>query len=182
MHPAAAAPGLMQVMLDAARCYQRHLQLLTRPGHAQVSRAGQVRPAPAHAGRAVIDHLIGFRPRHRRSRRPGCFPRPRLLPLPRRSRFGGSLPGRSSAEGGIEELRLLRPSRRLSSAASARSSSIARPCSPSTRPCSAITESRAAHATHPAAGGGSSVTGHHDQDNPAVIKPARWAGASQINE
>src|ERR1019366_7585293 len=104
---------------------------------------------------------------------PGCFPRLRPLPLPRRSRFGGTFPGRSSEEGGIEEFPLLRPSRRLRSATSARSSSIA--C-----PCSAITASRAAHAPHPAAGSGGSVTDHHDHDIPAVIKSTRWAGSVKI--
>lgn len=33
--------------------------------------------------------------------------------------------------------------------------------------------SRAAHAAHPSAGGGSPVTGHHDQDRPTVSKPTR---------
>jgi hypothetical protein len=104
---------------------------------------------------------------------PGCFPRLRPLPLPRASRLGGTFPSRSSADGGIEELPLSRPSRRLSSATSARSSSTARLSSPGNRPCSAITASRAAHPAHPAAGGSDPVTGHHDQDIPAVIKPTR---------
>ena len=166
MHLAALAAGLVEVMLDAACCHQRHLQLLERPDDTQVRRAGQVRPAPARASRAVIDHLIGSAHAIDAPGAPGCFPRPRLLPPPRRSRLGGALPGRSSADGGIEELPLLRPSRRLSSATSARSSPTARASSP-------ISSSRAAHEPHPAAGGGRPVTGHHDQDIPAVIKPTR---------
>ena len=72
MHLAAPAAGLVEVMLDAACCHQRHLQLLERPDDTQVRRAD--RPAPARASRAVIDHLIGFRPRHRRARRPRLLP------------------------------------------------------------------------------------------------------------
>jgi len=86
MHLAALAAGLVEVMLDAACCHQRHLQLLERPDDTQVRRAGQVRPAPARARRAVIDHLIGFRPRHRRARRPRLLPAAALAapaaPLP----------------------------------------------------------------------------------------------------
>ena len=69
MRSSAAAPALMKVMLDAARCHHRHLQLLMRPDHSQVVSQGQVRPAPAPPGRAVVNHLIGFCPGHRRSRR-----------------------------------------------------------------------------------------------------------------
>jgi hypothetical protein len=61
----------------------------------------------------------------------------------------------------------------LRPATSARSSSIARPCSPSTRPCSAITASQAAHAAHPAAGGTRSLTRHHDQSQLTASKPTR---------
>ena len=74
VHRAAAAPRLVEVMLDPARRHQRHLQLLMRAGHAQVSRLRQVRPAAARPGRAVAGHLIGLRPRHRRSRRSRLLP------------------------------------------------------------------------------------------------------------
>jgi hypothetical protein len=88
------------------------------------------------------------------------------LLLSRQSRFGGNFPGRSSADGGIEEFWLFRPSRRLRSATSARSSSTARASSP-------ISSSRASHDEHPMAGGGSSVTDRHDPDIQAVIKLTR---------
>jgi len=61
--------------LDAPRGRQRDLQLLERPGHSQVRRAGQVRPAAiAGSRRAVIHDLIGLGPAHRRARRPGLLP------------------------------------------------------------------------------------------------------------
>ena len=86
MHLAALAAGLVEVMLDAPCRHQRHLQLLERPDDAQVRRPGQVRPAPARPSGTVIDHLIGFRPRHRRARRPRLLPAPALAapaaPLP----------------------------------------------------------------------------------------------------
>lgn len=53
-------------MLDASRRHQRDLQLLVRPAHPQVRGCGQIRATViAGPGRAVIDHLIGFRPAHR---------------------------------------------------------------------------------------------------------------------
>jgi hypothetical protein len=112
---------------------------------------------------------------------PGCLPGLRP-PLPRPGLAGGGVrPGRSSALGAIEELPLLRPSRRrrsrtsaASATTSARSSPIAAACSSSRRPCSAITASRAAHDAQPGAGGGrTAITGHlHRQ--PSVI--TRHAG------
>ena len=75
MLPAAAAPSLVQVMLDPARRHQRHLQLLERPGHAQVPARCQARAAPARPGWAVPVHS------HRARAQliavpgaPGCFP------------------------------------------------------------------------------------------------------------
>ena len=112
MHLPAAAPGLMQIMLNAAGRDQRHLQLLERPGH---PRDPPRRPGPP---RTRTHPRGGDRSPHRARAHaidvpaaPGCFPRPR--PLPRASRLGGTFPGRSSVLGGIEELPLLRPSRCL---------------------------------------------------------------------
>jgi GntR family transcriptional regulator len=87
-------------------------------------------------------------------------------------RRGGVRPGRSSADGGIEELPLFREvSRSSRSTLAARSATC--PASRAfsaasasiTRACAAITASRAA-----SSGIG---TGHHDQSNLAAIKPAR---------
>jgi hypothetical protein len=48
---------------------------------------------------------------------PGCLPGFRFGPLPRTGFTGGGVrPGTSSIEGGIDELPLLRPSRRSNSA------------------------------------------------------------------
>jgi hypothetical protein len=79
---------------------------------------------------------------------------------------GGRRPGRSSADGGIEEFPLFRDTIRSSRANRSRSS--------------AISASRAAHDWQPGAGGGRSVTTDHDQGRLAVIKPARWAGPGMI--
>jgi len=68
MHLATSAAGLVQVMLDAPRGHQRHLQLLQRPGHAPVHRLSKVRATAIAGPRGpVINHLVGFRPAHRRA-------------------------------------------------------------------------------------------------------------------
>ena len=69
----AAACSQMQVMLDAARGRLGYLQLLERPGHAQILRAGQVCAARACPGRVMILHLVRLGPAHRRSRRAGLL-------------------------------------------------------------------------------------------------------------
>jgi hypothetical protein len=73
----------------------------------------------------VIDDLMGSAQPIDAPGAPGRLPRLRPVLALRRSRGGGCRPGRSSALGGIEELRLLRLRRRCKSATSARSSSIA---------------------------------------------------------
>jgi hypothetical protein len=90
-------------------------------------------------------------------------------------------PGRSSADGGIDELPLFRDASR-----SRRATLAARPATcPASRKlsvasawitvaCIAITASRAASS-------GIGGTGHHDQGNPAPIKPTRWAGPGEIH-
>jgi hypothetical protein len=84
------------------------------PPNAPCRRPGKARAAArAGPGRTVTGHLMGSAQLIAVPGAPGCFPRP----------------GKSSDEGGIEELRLLRPGRRRSSATSARSSSTARPSS-----------------------------------------------------
>jgi len=96
----------------------------------------------------------------------GCLPGLRLLALRAGLPAGGRRPGRPSDDGGIEEFPLFRE---ISRSTLRSSSSII-------RPCSAITLSRAVQPARPAAGSGAEVTGHHDQDIRAVIKPTRWAG------
>jgi len=97
MHLPAATPGLMQVMLDAAGRDQRHLQLLERPGHPQVGRAGQVRTARAGAFRVVVTGVVRLRPAHRRPRRAGLLAPLallRVLPLLRAALLAGRLAAR----------------------------------------------------------------------------------------
>jgi hypothetical protein len=65
----AAAPRPVQVVLDPPRRHLRQLQLLRRPGDAQVRRARQVRAARARPGRVTVPDLIRLRPAHRRARR-----------------------------------------------------------------------------------------------------------------
>ena len=111
---------------------------------------------------------------------PGCPPG--LRPPPPRFGLGagGLRPGRSSAEGAIEELPLLRPSRRRSSRTSAASATRSARSSSIAAACSAITASRAAHEAQPGAGGGrTAITGHHHR-RPAVIKPTRRADPGNI--
>ena len=72
MHLAAAAPGPVQVMLDAARCYQRHLQLL-------IFGARHLQTVLAQ----YADHYDDCR-RHHRGREPaGQHRRPSIDTLPR---------------------------------------------------------------------------------------------------
>ena len=58
VHPAAPAGHLVQVMLGHRRGLQRDARNLVRGGHAQVSRSGQIRAAPARAGREMRHRLI----------------------------------------------------------------------------------------------------------------------------
>src|ERR1019366_10263875 len=86
---------------------------------------------------------------------------------------GGLRPGRSSADGAIPELPLLRDTSRCRRSTLRRSSSIA-------SAWAAITASRAAHEPQSGAGGGRPVTSNHDQSRPNVSKPTRWAGSGKI--
>lgn len=99
---------------------------------------------------------------------PGCFPRLRFFSASRsaarRSLRGGSRPGTSSPEGGIEELPLLRDRARSSRATRSRSSA---PSASST----AIRASRAAQPSHSGAGAGRPDTSH-DHPEPAGSKQA----------
>lgn len=150
------AGGAGQLRTSAPGCGERQS---TRPGQRGGTRpaAGPGCPAASPAGR-------------RRGRLlPGSAPNCPATCLPLRRHP----PGMSSPDGGIEEFRLVRPCRRLRSAASARNSSTARTSSP-------ISSSRAAHDAHPAAADGRSVTDHHDQGIPVMIKAARWASPGKI--
>lgn len=158
-----AQRGLVPVMLDAPRGGQRGLQspetTWPLPGPRRL-------PGPPDSHRRLPP---GGDPRSHRARASSSpRPAPRLLPA-RCGRgqcaipaAGGVQPSRSSDEG-TGELRRLQASRRIS-ATSGRSSFTA-------RPSLAITGSRAAHPR--AAGGGNSLTGHH-QDNLSLINSARW--------
>ena len=64
MHPAAGAPGLVQVVLYPLRRRRRDLLLLIRPGNPQVSGIGQVTAAGAGSLGMVILGPVRDRPRH----------------------------------------------------------------------------------------------------------------------
>jgi hypothetical protein len=74
----AAAPGLVQVVLDHRRGAQRDLVHLMRAGDALVGRVREVGAAPAGAGRVVRDGVVGYLPpgqtRARRARPLTPFP------------------------------------------------------------------------------------------------------------
>ena len=74
MHPAAGAPGLVQVALHPLRRRDRDLLLLIRPGNPQVSGIGQVTAAGAGTLGMVILGPVRDLPRH------GCPRAARLLP------------------------------------------------------------------------------------------------------
>jgi len=114
---------------------------------------------------------------------PGCSPEFRLPRLPRCDvPAGGARPGRSSSDGGSEELPEFRDAAR-SSLASRSSSSPTRPASAAfctasmamSWPCSAISASRAASS-------GLAVTDHHHLGRPTVIKTTRWAGHQESSQ
>ena len=89
----------------------RDLLLLIGPGDAQVSGVRQVSAARAGTLREVVLGPVRGLPAHRRARLPGCFPGFLFLSArsaARRSFRGGFRPGRSSADGGIEEFPLFR--------------------------------------------------------------------------
>jgi hypothetical protein len=179
VHPPAAARHSVQVMLNHLRGHQRDLDLLMRSHHPQVGRAVQGGAALTHPRRECGTVSSGCSLQARCGpRAPGCLPCLRFPP-PGCLRGGGVWPGRSSADGGIEELPLLREESRSSrSALAARSvtcpASRALPAASTsiTRACTAITASRAASS-------GIRGTGHHDHDILAVIKPARWASPEE---
>src|SRR5664280_3903185 len=96
--------------------------------------------------------------------------------LPRRSsdrlpvfRDGALRPGKSSVDGGIEELSLLRPTSRSSPATRSASRAFA-------EASSSITTSRDAHDAHPGAGGGIADTKNNDQERSAEINTPRRGG------
>ena len=89
MHPAAGAPGLVQVVLHPLRRRGRDLLLLIRPGHPQVSGIGQVTAARARAPGMVILGPVRDLPRHRRPRAARLLP-PLLLPPPAPQRAAAS--------------------------------------------------------------------------------------------
>ena len=104
---------------------------------------------------------------------PGCLPGFRFPAPPAGFRRGGVRPGRSSADGGIEELPLLRDASRSSrstraarSATCPASRAFSAASNSITRACTAITAPRAAST-------GIEGTDHHDQDTHVRIKPTR---------
>ena len=115
----------MEVVLDPLRGRLGDLQLLKRPGHPQVGRAGQVRAARAAAFRVVVRVSSGSAQHIAAPGAPGCLPRLRFFAssrsCARRCLRGGLRPGASSPDGGIEELPLLRETIRSSRATCSRS-------------------------------------------------------------
>jgi hypothetical protein len=96
----APAARRKQVVLDPPGGRLRDLQLLVRPGHAQILGGGQVLAAGARPGRVMVLHLVRPRPGHRRARGSGLLAAlvrrplasPPLLPrrrLPPRQVIGG---------------------------------------------------------------------------------------------
>ena len=79
MHPAAGAPGLVQVVLHPLRRRGRDLLLLIRPGNPQVSGIGQVTAARARALGMVILGPVRDLPRHGRPRAARLLPALLLL-------------------------------------------------------------------------------------------------------
>jgi hypothetical protein len=74
MHPAAAAPGLMQIVLHPLRRRSRDLLLLIRPGNPQVSGIGQVTAAGAGTPGMVILGPVRDLSRHGRPRAARLLP------------------------------------------------------------------------------------------------------------
>ena len=79
MHPAAGAPGLVQVVLHPLRRRSRDLLLLIRPGNPQVIGIGQVTAARARAPGMVILGPVRNLPRHGRPRAARLLPALLLL-------------------------------------------------------------------------------------------------------
>ena len=104
---------------------------------------------------------------------PGCLPRRRSDRLPV-FRDGALRPGKSSVDGGIEELSLLRPTSRSSPATRSASRAFAEASSSITT--TTTTTSRDAHEAHPGAGGGIADTNHNDQESSAEINTPRRVG------
>jgi hypothetical protein len=181
VHPPAAAGHLVQVMLDHRRGLQRDLHLLMGGRHPQVRGPFQRRAAHACSLREVRHRAVrAVRPGQARcdpgapGRLPGLRP---PLPRPGFGGGGGVRPGRSSADGAMEELPLVRPRRRRSSATSSAKAARSDLSSPIAAACSAITASRAAHDVQPGAGGGSGpvTTGHYGRQ-PSTVKPQATPG------
>ena len=82
MHPAAGAPGLVQVVLHPLRRRSRDLLLLIRPGNPQISGIRQIPAAGARALGMVILGPVRDLPRHGRPRAARLLPAlPLLRPL-----------------------------------------------------------------------------------------------------
>ena len=79
MHPAAGAPGLVQVVLHPLRRRGRDLLLLIRPGNPQAGGIGQVTAARARAHGMVILGPVRDLPRHGRPRAARLLPALLLL-------------------------------------------------------------------------------------------------------
>jgi hypothetical protein len=173
MHPAAGAPGLVQVVLHPLRRRRRDLLLLIRPGDPQVSGIRQVADAGSAALGMVILGPVRDLPRHGRPGLPGCFPRFffSARSAARRCFRGGFLPGRSADDGGIEEFPLFRdPARPAVSSCSRRSATTASSvaifsaCAAISCACSPISASRGSADGSP---GGASVTARNHPGNHA---------------
>ena len=170
--------GVVRLDFGASRspAYLGNLQLLERPGHAQILRANQVRAAPAPALREMIPRVVRLGPAHRRPRRARLLAPVPLARLPfggaaRRCLRGGLRPGTSSPEGGIEEFWLLRDSARSSRATRSRSSAACSACARSSSRGPAICSSRAAQPGQSGTAGGTPDTSH-DLPEPASGKQA----------
>jgi hypothetical protein len=147
LRPAARAAHLVQVMLDPLRRRCRDLLLLIRTRDTPVSGAGQIPAARALALRVVILGPVRELPPHRRARAARLLPPVPLLlhPFPGPPCLRGIFrPGRSSADGGMDELPLFRDPARSAAASRSRRE---RPAPP--KPRSAPPALRSAHHADP---------------------------------
>jgi hypothetical protein len=177
--PSAGAFYGVLVVLRDRRADQRDIDDLVGRGHPEIGGSGQVPPAPARALREQRHGALrALAPGQVRARRSGLLSRPFLSRPPGCCRCGGGevLPGRSSAEGGIEEFPEFRETARSSLASRSASSAFAASgcatrsasaalctaSTPITCPCSAISPSRAASS------GMAGTVRHHPGGTPAI--------------